>query len=148
MSNNNSVSAGAIVVRRRFGQWSFLVLRAGEKWSFPAGPMAAEEPLDEAVRRCCWQVAALLGLRFYWGHHYMAVPGPDGFGTVRFLIGESAAGDVKLTGSVADGGGGFEEYRWVYPADATELLPLTLHPLLEWAVGVVNGADGVPGIKR
>ena len=140
MNNSDSVYSGTVVVRRRFGDWAYLLVRSAQGWQFFSSVRSADEPLPDAARRQPWESAAIAGLRFYWGHHYFTLTADDGRVT-QFLIGESASEQVSLDDS-------WLEHQWVAATMAAELLPAPLRPVLDWAAGVLTGADGTPVVMR
>jgi hypothetical protein len=143
MRFSHGIFSGAVVVRRRFGHWAYLLLRSPQGWQFPIAAQGDDEPLPEAMRRQLWESVGMTGLRFYWGHHYFKLH-DDAFAAgdgVRFLVGESASGEVGLAA-------GWLEHRWVAAVVAAEMLPESMRPVLDWADGVLSGADGTPGVKR
>jgi len=140
MNNSHSVYSGTVVVRRRFGDWAFLLVRSAQGWQFFSSARRDGEALPDAARRQPWESAAIAGLRFYWGHHHFTLTEDDGRVT-QFLIGESASEQVSLDDS-------WLEHQWVGAAMAAELLPEQLRSVLDWAAGVLTGADGTPVVKR
>ena len=136
----HSVYAGAVVVRRRFGGWAYLLVRSPRGWQFFSVERCDDEGLPEAARRYAWEVARISGLRFYWGHQHFSLTTANGQVT-QFLIAESGSGEACLDDS-------WLEHRWVAAATAAELLPQSTRPVLDWADGVLTGADGTPGVKR
>jgi len=146
MNQAYCVSVGAVIVRRRFGNWAFLLLRSGEQWGFPVAVLEDDESDVDGLRRQVRESTAVVGLHFYWGHHYYPLSVEDG--SVRFLLAESAAGDVSLVPAKQDGGRAYHEHRWASLAGAVELLPAPLRPVIEWAEAILTGSDGTPGVKR
>ena len=140
MNFSHNLTSGAVVVRRRFGNWAYLLVRSSQGWQFFSAARGDDEPLPEAVRRQTLEAGGISGLRYYWGHHYFKLTADDDR-VVQFLIGESASGEVAL----ADG---WLEHRWVDASIAAELLTESMQPVLHWASAVLTGADGTPGVKR
>jgi len=140
MGFRHNVYAGAVVVRRRFGDWAYLLVRSPRGWQFISVERSDDEGLPENTRRHAWEVASISGLRFYWGHQHFSLTATDGRVT-QFLIAESASGEASLDDA-------WLEHRWVAAAAAAELLPQSSRPVLDWADGVLTGADGTPGVKR
>ena len=148
MSGPDELCVGAVIVRRRFGRWFYLLVSNEDGWSLPRGRLLDGETLPEGVRRCCWQSTSLLGLRFFWGHHFFAVDGDGAEPAVHYLLAESAAGDAELADRSVVHGELEREYRWVSEPDALELLPAGLIPLLRWSAKNLSAGDAAPGIKR
>lgn len=146
MNQTCCVSVGAVVVRRRFGNWAFLLLRSGEQWGLPVAVLEEDESGVDGLRRLVRESTAVVGLHFYWGHHYY--PLSVGDDSVRFLLAESAGGDVSLAAEEQGGAGAYHEHRWASLAGAVELLPAPLRPVIEWAEAILAGSDGTPGAKR
>ena len=140
MKFSQGLYSGAVLVRRRFGGWAYLLLRSTRGWQFVGGARGDDESLAGAARRQACEAAAISGLRFYWGHHYFKLMAGDGQ-VVRFLIAENADSEIALSDA-------WLEYRWVSASVAAGMLPITLLPLLHWADAVLKGGDGTPGVKR
>ena len=140
MNFSHGMYSGAVPVRRRFGNWAFLLLRSAQGWQFISGARGDDEALPEAARRQAWEVAAIPVLRFYWGHHHFTLEGDDG-AEVQYIIGESASGELVLADT-------WLEHRWVSASLAAEILPEAMSPLVHWADAILTGADGTPGVKR
>lgn len=132
--------SGVVLVRRRFGDWAYLLVRSAAGWQFISAARGDDETLPEAARRLAWEATALSGLRFYWGHHAFTQSGERG-AERPYLLAESACGEVTLPDS-------WLEYRWVTASLAADMLPAAMLPLLHWADAAITGADGTPGVKR
>lgn len=142
------LSAGVVVVRRRYTHWSFLLLRAYNYWDFPKGMVEpGETPLD-AARREVREETTLHGLQFYWGYAYFQTPPYNRGKIARYYVAVSADGDVDLPVSPELGRPEHEEFVWVSADDALPLLTPRVQPVLEWARHIVTSGDASPSANR
>ena len=142
------LSAGVVVVRRRYMEWSYLLLRAYTHWDFPKGMVEAGEAPLEAARREVWEETTLTGLQFYWGHGYSQT-GPYNHGKIaRYYLAESSGGEVDLPVSAELGRPEHEEFDWVSADTARKLLSPRVRPVLAWANDILIAGDAAPGIIR
>jgi bis(5'-nucleosidyl)-tetraphosphatase len=146
--NKQRLSAGVVVVRRRYSEWSYLLLRSWRYWDFPKGMVEENETPLEAACREVYEESNLVGLQFYWGHHYYQTPPYNRGKVARYYMAESPAGDVSLPISEELGRPEHEEFRWVSISTGMEMLTPRVQPVLQWASAILAGADGTSGTKR
>ena len=142
------LSAGVVVVRRRYNEWSYLLLRAYDYWGFPKGLLEAGESSLEAARREVWEETNLASLQFYWGHEYFQTEPNDRGKVARYYLAESPDGEVELRVSPELGRPEHEEFVWADSAHARELLSERVLPALHWAEKMLTVADASGGIQR
>lgn len=129
------VSAGVVVARAVEEGWLLLVLRSWQNWDFPKGMVeAGETPLQAAVRET-EEETGISGLDFRWGHDFLEV-GPYGSRrkVARYYLAETREQEVLLPVSPELGRPEHDEWRWVTPERARQLLPPRLQPVLNWAL--------------
>lgn len=134
-------AAGVVVVRRHADVWRVLVLRAYRNWDFPKGIVERDEaPRATAVREA-EEEASLGDLVFRFGDGFVETPPYAGGKIARFYVAESPGDPVALRPSPALGRPEHHEWRWeTFPA-ARRLLVPRLQRVLDWAEGVVAGAN-------
>ena len=127
------LSAGVIPVRRAPGGWRMLVLRAFKNWDFPKGVVEpGEDPIDAAKREAT-EETGLTDLEFTFGEAYRETL-PYAAGKVaRYYLAKTRGQDVRLPISHELGRPEHHEWRWVSFAEAEDLLPPRLAPVLDWA---------------
>lgn len=126
-------SAGIVVARRENGGWKILILRAFRHWDFPKGLIEpGETPLD-AARRETAEETGLTDLDFRWGHDSVETEMYGDRKVARFFLAASTHADVDLPVNPELGFPEHEEYCWVTPAEAEQLLPPRLQRVLRWA---------------
>lgn len=129
------VSAGVVVARAVEEGWLLLVLRSWQNWDFPKGMVeAGETPLQAAVRET-EEETGISGLDFRWGHDFLEV-GPYGSRrkVARYYLAETREQEVLLPVSPELGRPEHDEWRWVTPERARQLLPPRLQSVLNWAL--------------
>jgi 8-oxo-dGTP pyrophosphatase MutT (NUDIX family) len=126
-------SAGVMVVRRKAGQWCYLILRAFSNWDFPKGIIEpGEEAIDAAIREV-EEETSINDLIFPWGHDFRETA-PYGPGKVaRYYLGVTQKEKLILPVNPELGHPEHEEYRWVSYDTAHKMLSPRLTPILEWA---------------
>ena len=131
------LSAGVVIIRSVRGEPHFLLLRAYANWDFPKGLVEpGEDPLQAAIREV-EEETTLTALEFAWGHDYRETP-PYGHGKVaRYYLARSPEGDVSLPVSPELGRPEHNEFRWAPYVEAHKLVALRLHPVLDWAYGLI-----------
>ena len=133
-------AAGAVVVRPTADGPRYLVLRAFRNWDFPKGEIEpGESPLATARREVAEETS--LAITLPWGEQFRETE-PYARGKVaRYYVGASADGAVELPVSAELGRPEHHEFRWTTYAEARRVLPPRLHPILDWAHAIVEGAD-------
>lgn len=128
-----TLSSGIVIVRRRDGCWTYLLLRAYQHWDFPKGLVeAGESPLEAACREVT-EETTLSELNFRWGHAYVET-GPYWKNKVaRYYLAEAPEGEVALPFVAELGRPEHEEFRWVSRADAETLVRPRVARVLAWA---------------
>jgi 8-oxo-dGTP pyrophosphatase MutT (NUDIX family) len=138
------LSSGVVVVRRRGGEWQYLLLRAYTHWDFPKGIVEpGEEPLDGARREVA-EETTLTDLAFLWGHGYRETPPYNRGKVARYYVARSAGEGVSLPVSEALGRPEHEEFRWVTYGEARRLVSPRVQPILDWSRGLID-RDGEKG---
>lgn len=131
-------SAGCVVVREHGDQWQTLLLRCYKLWDFPKGVVeAGETPLAAALRETR-EETALENLEFAWGEIWCDTGIYAGDKVARYFLARCAGGEVRLGVNPALGRAEHHEFRWVSFAEAKELLPARLLPILAWAARSVG----------
>lgn len=127
------LSAGAVVVRRVHGEWQFLMLRAYRNWDFPKGMVeSGEQPLAAALREVA-EETGLTDLQLRWGEEYQETP-PYGRNKVaRYYLAETSTALIRLPVQPQLGRPEHHEWRWVRYAEALQLAPPRLQPILRRA---------------
>jgi 8-oxo-dGTP pyrophosphatase MutT (NUDIX family) len=133
------LSAGAVVVRPAEEGWRYLLLRAFRNWDFPKGMVAPEEDPRQAAVREVEEEAGLDALEFRWGEVWQETEPYAGGKVARYYLACSPSGRVVLQVSPELGRPEHHEFRWADYAQARAMLPPRLHPVLDWAHGVVEG---------
>lgn len=136
--NTAKRSAGLVVLRQVAGEWRCLLLRAYRNWDFPKGlAEPGESPLQTALRET-EEETGLAALQFPWGESYRETVPYAGGKIARFYLAVSPQGEVALPVSRELGRPEHHEFRWAGFAEARELLPQRLVPIMEWAQGVTE----------
>jgi 8-oxo-dGTP pyrophosphatase MutT (NUDIX family) len=141
-----TVSAGVVVARRADADWRLLLLRSWQNWDFPKGMVEpGESPLEAALRETA-EETGITDLDFRWGHDYREV-GPYGSRRkiARYHLAVTAQEHIVLPISPELGRPEHDEWRWVTPQRAAQLLPPRLLSVLDWAREILEGADASGG---
>ncbi len=132
--------AGVIVLRPGAGGWRCLVLRAYRNWGLPKGEIEAGEiPLATAVRETK-EETSLDDLEFRWGEVFIDTLPRTGHKRARYYVAVSSGARVLLPVSPELGRPEHDEFRWTSFSGTKALLAPALHPLIEWAAGIVATA--------
>ena len=128
-------------MRRRGGEWRFLLLRAFRYWDFPKGAVEpGEDPLAAAIREVA-EESGLGGLAFRWGERYRETE-PYSHGKVaRYYLAESAEGEVRLAANPELGRPEHDEFRWLDYDEARALLVPRVQRVLDWAQRIVTRGE-------
>lgn len=137
--SGKAISAGVVVVRRVDAQWRLLLLRAWRNWDFPKGMVEPGETQYEAAVRETAEETGITGLNFEWGQDFREV-GPYGSRRkiARYYLASTTQERIELPPSPELGRPEHDEWRWVTPERAAQLLPDRLQPVLEWVRGVLG----------
>lgn len=130
-------SAGMVVLRRFADTWRCLMLRAFRNWDFPKGEVEAGEGPLAAARREVQEETSLTALDLRWGEVFCETEPYRGGKIARYYLAESPHGEVALPFSLELGRAEHHEYRWVNFAEAKELAPDRLQPIIAWAESLV-----------
>jgi len=131
-------AVGVVVVRRFPDGWRFLVVRSGDAWDFPKGPLEADEDPWHVAQREAWAGTALTDLRFEWGDDFRETVSYRGSRVTRYYLAESPAAGVDIKRDAGTGQPQHDEYRWVNVDGAEDVLPPRLALVLEWAQASVD----------
>src|SRR5262249_45102568 len=127
------LSAGVIPARRTADGWRLLVLRAFRNWDFPKGIVeSGKEPLV-AARREVAEETGLADLKLEFGDGWRETMPYAGGKVARYYLGVTEEERIALPVSAELGRAEHDEARWVTPAEAAQLLPPRLAPILDWA---------------
>jgi 8-oxo-dGTP pyrophosphatase MutT (NUDIX family) len=130
-----SLSAGFVLLRSTPAGPRLLILRAYRNWDFPKGNVEPGETPIVAARRETDEEAGIVDVELPLGELY-AETAPYGRGKIaRYYLGTTRTARVVLGINPRLGRPEHHEYRWVSPAEAQELLPPRLQPVLAWALG-------------
>lgn len=130
------MSAGAVIIRFRAGQWRCLLLRAYRNWDFPKGRLNPGETALDAALREIREETGLRTLSFPWGTGFRETP-PYARGKVaRYYLARCDSGNVFLPINPDLGKPEHHEFRWTDYGEANRLLPPRLLSVLEWAYAI------------
>ncbi|HJS22150.1 MAG TPA: NUDIX domain-containing protein [Steroidobacteraceae bacterium] len=135
------LSSGAVIVRQTPDGPRFLLLRAFNHWDFPKGLVEnGEDPIAAALREVR-EETTLADLTFPWGDMH-AETGPYSRGKVaRYYLAQTDTEVISLPVNPDIGRPEHSEYRWVDYATAMRLCSARVHPVLQWAAGVLRMFD-------
>jgi 8-oxo-dGTP pyrophosphatase MutT (NUDIX family) len=130
---NVTLSAGAVLVRRRNGAWQYLLLRAYGHWDFPKGTVEPGEDHGTAALREIAEETGLMDVSPSWGSDFVETE-PYGKGKIaRYYLLEVAAGEIELRPNPVSGIIEHHEHRWLPYAEARTLLVPRVAAVLDWA---------------
>lgn len=112
------------------------MLRAYRNWDFPKGEVEPGESPLAAARREVLEETSLTALDLRWGEVFCETEPYRGGKVARYYLAESVHGDVTLPLSPELGRPEHQEYRWLGFAQAQELAPARLQPIVGWAQGL------------
>jgi 8-oxo-dGTP pyrophosphatase MutT (NUDIX family) len=125
-------------VRRRPGDWLFLMLRAYRNWDFPKGQVEPGEDPLAAARREVREETLIEDLEFKWGEVYQET-GPYGNRKIaRYYLAATRTEKIILPVSPELGRPEHHEGRWVAPETALSLVAPRLQPVVRWAAAIVD----------
>ena len=136
-------SAGIVAVRAHADGWQVLLLRAYRNWDFPKGLLAPGETALQAALRETREEAGLEDIEFLWGTESRDTALYGDRKVASYFLARAGEGEVSLPVNPELGRPEHDEFRWATFAEARQLLPPRLLPILEWARRKVEG--GVDG---
>lgn len=133
-----SLSAGAVIYRKRGTQLEFLLLRSFKYWDFPKGHVEAnEDPWDGALRE----------VREETGIHNLLNPmekvfietAPYGKGKVAryYILEASSDAEVILEANPLTGIIEHHEFRWLKASEVEKLLVPRVLAVFQWAINLI-----------
>ena len=127
------LSAGAVVTRHADGKWWYLLLRVYKNWDFPKGTIDSDENPLNAARREIQEETGLSEFDFPFGEQYVET-GPYNRGKVaRYYLAQTEQTEVTTPINLEIGQPEHHEIRWLTGAQAQDILPPRLQPVLSWA---------------
>ena len=136
------LSAGVVVVRRAPREWLFLMLRAYLNWDFPKGVVEPGEDPLAAARREVREETTIGDLDFTWGNDYAETARYANNKIARYYLAQTRIEVPALPIQPELGRPEHHEWRWVACAEALQLAPARLTPILQWAAGIVGSRAG------
>lgn len=133
-------SAGVVVVRYGADGWKVLVLRAYRNWDFPKGLIEPGESPLAAARRETTEETGLSDLEFRWGHESVDTVMYGDRKVATFFVAATRQATITLAVNPQLGRPEHNEYRWASGAEAQDLLPERLQPILAWVWRRIGGA--------
>ena len=132
-TGTTTLSAGIIPVQDGTAGPRVLLLRAYRYWDFPKGEIdPGEDPLA-AARRELIEETGLGDIDFRWGAVYIETERYGRGKIARYYLAQVNDGEVQLPVSPELGRAEHDEYRWVTPAEASDLLNDRVRRVLTWA---------------
>jgi 8-oxo-dGTP pyrophosphatase MutT (NUDIX family) len=139
-TSEQRLSAGVVVVRDTPQGMRLLLLRAYKNWDFPKGLVErGEDPLAAAVRETK-EETGIADLSFDWGAEYAETGPYSGRKVARYYLARTRTEAVTLGVDPALGRPEHHEYRWMDVADALQLTPPRVRPVVAWAAKKWLGA--------
>ena len=118
------------------GEVVFLILRAFKNWDFPKGAAdGSETPLEAALREMK-EETGIQNVSLVWGEVSMDTEIYARDKVASYYLARVQKQEITLPVSVELGRPEHDEYRWVSTAEARELLPARLTPILDWAISM------------
>ncbi|MGD2126338.1 MAG: bis(5'-nucleosyl)-tetraphosphatase [Desulfobacteraceae bacterium] len=134
------LSAGIVVVRKKRGDWKYLLLRAYKNWDFPKGIVEpGEDPLETAKREVR-EETGIIDMRFRWGEGFRETEPyySGGKKIARYYLAETSESAVTFSINPELGKPEHHEYRWSSYEEIIELSPKRLLPVIEWANQILH----------
>lgn len=129
-----TLSAGAVPVRKKNHQWEFLVLRAFAYWDFPKGMVEKGEDPWQAALREVQEETGIQKVKHPWGKGFIETE-PYGKGKVAryYLVEVTGEEEVRFDPNPLTGVIEHHEYRWLSYAEARNLLVPRVKKIIDWA---------------
>jgi 8-oxo-dGTP pyrophosphatase MutT (NUDIX family) len=116
----------------------FLILRAFKNWDFPKGaPDNGEQPIQAAIREFI-EETGIPNVNLKWGFDCKETEIYSKNKVAAYFLGSVTQQEIALPINPELGKPEHDEYRWVTKFEATQILPLRLLPILEWADQQIN----------
>ncbi len=126
-------SCGAMLVHRRGAETRFLVLRAYNHWDFPKGLLElGETPIETALREVLEETGQQ-ELSFPWGTDCYTTERYAGGKVAHYFLALTQTDKVRLGVNPTLGRPEHQEFRWVTPIEAHQLLNDRVFAALQWA---------------
>lgn len=136
-----TLSSGAVVVRRTPQGILYLVLRAYQFWDFPKGlPERGETPFL-AAKREIGEETGIQKLSFPFGERFVETEPYRRNKIARYYLAETTEQALRLPISSELGRPEHHEYRWLPYAEARKLLVSRLQRVLDWAQGILEKGE-------
>jgi 8-oxo-dGTP pyrophosphatase MutT (NUDIX family) len=120
------------------GEHMFLILRAFKNWDFPKGaPDNGEQPIQAAIREFI-EETGIPNVNLKWGFDCKETEIYSKNKVAAYFLGSVTQQEIALPINPELGKPEHDEYRWVTKFEATQILPLRLLPILEWADQQIN----------
>lgn len=132
-------SAGIVVARHEPDGWKFLVLRAYRHWDFPKGLIEPGESLLAAACRETTEETGLTDLDFRWGTESVDTVMYGDRKVATFFVAATCQSEIVLPINPELGRPEHNEFRWATHAEAQDVLPERLQPILAWAWHRIGG---------
>ncbi|MFS4458021.1 NUDIX domain-containing protein [Bdellovibrio sp. HCB2-146] len=132
-SENFVLSAGIVPVLQE-EQVRLLLLRSYNYWDFPKGVVEKDEDPFLAARRELQEETGISKVTFPYGREWTETELYGRGKIARYYVGSVSSAEVTLGVNPELGRPEHQEYRWVSPEEAQELLGPRVAKVLEWAL--------------
>jgi 8-oxo-dGTP pyrophosphatase MutT (NUDIX family) len=134
----NTLSCGAVVVRKTADGWKTILLRAFHHWDFPKGIReSGEEPMQAAIRETD-EETGIQDLEFNWGDRFFET-GPYSKGKIaRYYLAQTDQEAINMGLSPETGEPEHHEWRWVSFDEAYDLGSPRVRSIVQWARQVIG----------
>ena len=137
-SDKETLSCGAVVVRRTTAGWLTLMLRAYANWDFPKGVCEEGETPKDAALREVGEEAGIHDLQFAWGDRHIDT-GPYNRGkTARYFLARTETEAVEMGISPDTGVPEHHEHRWLDFDEAYDIASPRVRQVVVWARQVIG----------